>query len=312
MSCVNPLPAVRSEFINDNGKFPMLFDSKSLKKVHFNDLIWMPCGRCVTCRLKSSSDWAFRMMCESKSHSFSSFITLTYSPDNLPSDGSLNVSVFQDFFKRLRRRLDYNFGVKVRSFHCGEYGDKNMRPHYHCIVFGWDFPDRYFWMNSPSGFPIFRSPLLEDLWPFGFSSIGEVSFEACAYVARYVVKKRTGSLASQRYEVVDTDTGEVIDLYPEYATMSRRPGIGYDFFVSNYRDIYPKDFLTFGNGRQVPPPPYFDKLLQKFDPYLYDDVKNSRLIRYADKEPFSYERADHIRQCFEARIKSLVRTLDNL
>lgn len=312
MSCVNPLPAIRSDVPNPSGKFSMLFDSKSLQRVHFDDLQWMPCGRCVTCRLKNSSDWAFRMLCETKTHSSASFITLTISPDSLQEHGSsVSVDVFQSFFKRLRRRLDYNFGVKIRMFHCGEYGDKNMRPHYHCVVFGWSFPDRYFWQQSPSGFPIFRSPLLEDVWPFGYSSVGDVSFESCAYVARYVLKKRSGSLADDRYNLIDSSTGEVVVISPEYATMSRMPGIGYDFFKSSFRDIYPKDFMTFGDGRKLQPPPYFDKLLKKFDPDLYDDVKHSRALRYASKEPFSFERADHIRQCFESRVKSLVRTLDN-
>ena len=69
MSCISPIQAVRSEVPNDNGKFPMLFDANSLKRVHFDDIQWMPCGRCVACRLKKSSDWAFRMICESKCHS---------------------------------------------------------------------------------------------------------------------------------------------------------------------------------------------------------------------------------------------------
>lgn len=311
MSCISPLPAVRSDYINANGKFPMLFDSKSLSKVHFDDLQWMPCGRCVTCRLKNSSDWSFRMLCEAKMHPTSSFITLTFSPDNVPTDGSLNVDTFKDFMKRLRRRLDYYYGVKIRFFHCGEYGDLNFRPHYHAVIFGWDFPDKIVWKNSPSGFTICRSPLLEELWPFGFSSVGAVSFESCAYVARYVLKKRSGDLARERYERVDPFTGELFIIQPEYATMSRMPGIGYDFFKSHYTDIYPKDFMTFGDGRRLQPPPYFDDLLKKFQPDLFDEVKINRSFKNQYKEPFSFSRADSIRKCFEAKIKSLVRTLDN-
>jgi hypothetical protein len=33
------------------------------------------------------------------------FITLTYDPDHLPSDGSLDVSHFQKFMKRLRKKI---------------------------------------------------------------------------------------------------------------------------------------------------------------------------------------------------------------
>jgi hypothetical protein len=39
------------------------------------------------------------------------------------------------------------------------------------------------------------------------------------------MKKVNGSLKQSHYEVIDYDTGEVVDLKPEYTTMSRRPGI---------------------------------------------------------------------------------------
>jgi hypothetical protein len=56
----------------------------------------------------------------------------------LPADGSLDVSHFQKFMKRLRDRIK---PLKIRFFHCGEYGDLTRRPHYHALIFGYDFPD---------------------------------------------------------------------------------------------------------------------------------------------------------------------------
>ena len=71
--------------------------------------------------------------------------------------------------------------------------------------------------------------------------MGEVTFESCAYVARYVTKKVTGRNAVSHYERVDSGSGEVFSLRPEYCTMSRRPGIGTQHF-DKYRDeIYPRD-----------------------------------------------------------------------
>jgi hypothetical protein len=51
----------------------------------------------------------------------------------VPEDGSLNVAHFQKFMKRLRDRIK---PLKIRFFHCGEYGDKTRRPHYHALIFG--------------------------------------------------------------------------------------------------------------------------------------------------------------------------------
>jgi hypothetical protein len=41
---------------------------------------------------------------EASLHIFNSFITLTYDPEHLPEDGSLNVLHFQKFMKRLRKK----------------------------------------------------------------------------------------------------------------------------------------------------------------------------------------------------------------
>jgi hypothetical protein len=53
---------------------------------------------------------------EASLHIFNSFITLTYDPDHLPKDGSLNVVHFQKFMKRLRKKIS---PLKIRFFHCG-------------------------------------------------------------------------------------------------------------------------------------------------------------------------------------------------
>jgi hypothetical protein len=51
------------------------------------------------------------------------------------------------------------------------------------------------------------------------------------------------------YEVIDYDTGEVVDLKPEYTTMSRRPGIAGDWFDKYKDDVYPSDTIHL-SGRE--------------------------------------------------------------
>ena len=92
--------------------------------------------------------------------------------------------------KKLRKALGKN-GKRIRFFHCGEYGESTSRPHYHAIIFGYDFPDKKKWRTTDRGDILYRSPLLETLWDKGSSEIGSVTFESAAYVARYSLKKIT-------------------------------------------------------------------------------------------------------------------------
>jgi len=54
------------------------------------------------------------------------------------------------------------------------------------------FPDRKLFKRSGSGFNLYTSAELSRLWPYGHASVGDLSFESAAYVARYCVKKSEG------------------------------------------------------------------------------------------------------------------------
>ena len=171
----------------------------------------LPCGRCVGCRLERSKQWAIRCVHESQLYKDNCFITLTFDNDHLDEDSSLQLRDFQLFMKRLRKQFvppnpyeegsieydDFQQSHAIRFFHCGEYGELNKRPHHHAIIFNFDFDDKYLWKRGTN--PLWRSPTLEKLWPYGMSSIGKVTFESAAYVARYVMKKVNGELADEHY-----------------------------------------------------------------------------------------------------------------
>ncbi|QKI28930.1 VP4 [Kummerowia striata gokushovirus] len=233
----------------------------------------LACGRCIGCRLERSRQWAVRLVHEKRFHSDSAFITLTYADEHLPRDGSLDVKHFQDFMKRLRRRCGY---TKLRFFHAGEYGEKKGRPHYHAIIFGHSFFEARVDVEvSGRGDTTWTSPLLSEVWPFGLNRVGEVSFESCAYVARYVCKKVTGPPAQAHYERFDERTGEVFRLKPEYCTMSRRPGIGSLHFERYSSEIYPADEVV-SRGHRAKPPKFYDRMLEKCDPVAYAQLKEHR------------------------------------
>lgn len=226
------------------------------------------CKQCVGCRLENARQWAIRIMHEaSLTPDNNSFITLTYDNQHLPQDKSLDKKHFQDFMKRFREKFAPK---KIRFFHCGEYGEKYGRPHYHAIIFNHSFDDKYQWKLS-NGLPLYRSPSLESLWTFGHSSVGAVTFESASYVARYVMKKVTGDLADIHY--LDLDTGVIKQ--PEYTTMSRRPGIARKWIEQYMEDTYKNDSVIM-RKRELQPPKYYDKIFQLEHPELFENVKATR------------------------------------
>lgn len=309
MPCFKPLKGFRSRFKNKNGNYPITFKED---EAFFHRPVTLPCSQCIGCRLERSRQWAMRCVHEASLYENNCFITLTYNNDKLPADGSLNLKHFQDFMKRLRKK----YGSGIRFFHCGEYGERFFRPHYHACLFNHDFNDREFF-TSNNGVPLYTSESLDSLWcdpvdkkSFGFATVGDVTFDSAAYVARYVVKKVNGELAEDHYTRVNPDTGEVVGIKPEYTTMSRKPGIASDWFNKYKGDVYPKDFTTL-KGKIVRPPKYYDALLEKEDIALFEKIKAKRTA-YASKDnpDTTYERLIQRENVKKAQAKMLKRKLD--
>jgi hypothetical protein len=256
MPCYKPITGYRSKFVNPKtGKRPIVFSPQN----GYADMqVTVPCGRCIGCRLEYSRQWAVRCMHEAACHDDNAFITLTYAPEHLPSDYSIHKEELQKFFKRLRK----NTGVKLRYFACGEYGEQNNRPHYHAIIFGYNFPDKQLWSKTKNGDLLYRSDLLENTWQLGHSLIGEVTFESAAYVARYVTKKFKGDEDEklEHYRIVDPETGEVHQQQTEFCLMSRRPGIGREW-LDKFKGDTDKDFITI-RGKKMKLPKYYDNVLE--------------------------------------------------
>lgn len=177
---------------------------------------------------------------------------------------------FQDFVKRLRKRLPPR---TLKYFHCGEYGERLSRPHYHALLFGYDFPDKAPFKKSADGSQIFTSEILSGLWPSGFCTTGAITFESAAYVARYIVKKINGAGAIAHY--ADPETGEI--RAPEYTTMSLKDGgIAGNWYKRFKSDVYPSDSVVI-RGREMKPPKYYDRLLELEDPEARAAIKERRM-----------------------------------
>jgi len=233
-------------------------------------------------------------MHEASLHDDNCFVTLTYDDAHVPRFGSLCMDDWQKFFKRLRRRVG-----KVRFFGCGEYGEQFGRPHYHACLFGVAFPDRYVW-TIRGEHEVFRSPLLEAIWTAGQSEIGSLTFDSAAYVARYCVKKVTGRKAGAHYACVDPETGEMSSRVPEFATMSRRPGLGTGWFEKFSDDVFPSDEVIV-NGVACKPPRFYDRLLEAAAPDEAARVRKERCVaRNREDETAARLRVREV--CAEAKL----------
>lgn len=243
-------------------------------------------------------------MHEASLYEHNHFVTLTYDPEHLPDHGSLDRTAFPRFMKRLRKHLS-----GVRYFHCGEYGEDRGRPHYHACLFNCELGELVPW-RIRNGFQCYRSPLLERVWKDGASEVGSLTFESASYVAQYVCKKvklsersdgRARRKAENLYRRVDPDTGELVEVEPEYGTMSNRPGIGRGWIEKYWKDVYPSDEVIV-RGVSSPVPRYYDAYFENVvDAEAAVELRKRRraLRRRQDETP---ERLQVREVCAEARM----------
>jgi hypothetical protein len=300
------------------------------EKAYFNIIktLSLPCNQCIGCRLERSRQWAMRCMHEAQLHEENCFITLTYNKEHLPYAESLNHEHFKLFIKRLRKKLAPK---RIRFYMAGEYGTKGGRPHYHAAIFGWRPNDLYEPRKTKAGSLIYQSKVLEDCWrirnkntgeyeSIGLSSVGELTFESAAYIARYICTKVTGKGEAYKYHNCYTDiqTGEIVKRVPEYNKMSLKSitgikgmpgGIAADWYLKYKTDVYPHDYVVV-RGMKMKPPKYYDKILKKQDFELFEEItyqrEKSAKINYLDNTP---ERLAVKEQVAQARLNRLKRNL---
>lgn len=244
MPCYGPLTAYRPRRLLANGQVNpdrnLVFKKTDAESgIPIN----IPCGKCVGCRLEQSRQWAVRCMHEKRLHNASTFVTLTYDNKHLPPNNSLVKPDLQNFMKRLRHET----GPGLRFFACGEYGDKSNRPHYHVLLLNASFDDQKVATTGPD-YSLYTSDKLSKLWTFGNHVLGDVTFESCAYVARYCLKK------NQNGKTVSDGRS------PEFLVMSRRPGIGADYFNKYTDELLSHDTIIV-NGVPAALPRFYDNKL---------------------------------------------------
>lgn len=292
MSCYHPIYAVKIG-VKENGKADLKMlgyrpdDRETYIEWHNHRyprdaLVPLPCGQCVGCRIDYSRQWANRCMLELGYHDSAWFCTFTYDDDHVPRTYypdpetgeaipalTLQKRDFQLLMKRIRKKFDSD---KIRFFMSGEYGSETFRPHYHAILFGLHLDDLIPYKTVKEGgeyYTYYNSPSLQECWPYGYVVVGEVTWESCAYTARYVMKKLKGKEAKFYAEH---------NIQPEFTLMSRKPGIARQYYEEN-PDIYDFDYINISTpkgGKKFRPPRYFDKLFDIDCPEKSAELKELR------------------------------------
>ncbi len=286
----------------------------------------VPCGQCKDCRLEKSSQWGIRCHHEAQMHKENCFITLTYNNKSLPYDHNVNKKHLQNFFKKLKTYLNTNHKLipkiylypqpyKTFRYYAGaEYGEtRTKRPHYHIALFGYDFPDKIKikqahlqkvknQFRETNIYSLYSSKMLENIWNKGFVTLGELSYKSASYIARYCMKKITGEQAKTHYKRDYMELGSA-NRTPEFALISRMPGIGKTWLDKFYTDVYPKDYFTI-NGIKHRPPRYYDDQLFKKDIRLFYQLKYERSKK---TEELSHERLRELEKHRILTTKSLKR-----
>lgn len=282
-------------------------DAQYTKKLGYDVLTEyddIPCGQCIECRINYARSWSCRIMNEVSLYPDDTcwFVTCTYNDEHLPkaniiekinkSTGeisyepspfnSLSLRDHQLFMKNLRKEFSKDSDMKIKFFMSGEYGE-SMRPHFHYILFGVHLDDLILYKLTDQGDRLYTSKRLQDIWDTphkgekfnkgesrGFVSVGKVTTDSASYVARYAIKKR---------KMIDSDFYKDYGLKPEFLCMSRRPGIGKEWFMQHKDEIYDTDSIVltdYKGVKTVKPPRYYDDLFAKVNMDQFEEIKENR------------------------------------
>jgi hypothetical protein len=238
--------------------------------------LFVPCGKCLMCRVARSREWGLRCLHEMQYHEESVFATLTYNPTFLPWKMDLQKKELQNYIKRLRKSLEPR---KIRYLASGEYGDINNipdgtderpqdpdywtyyargfgRPHYHLIIFGVSLHEHKLTLlhtgKPENGYKCTGGPIY-DAWtdPIthyskGFIVLGAVTYNSARYCVEYIFKQVDKINARIKYR----------DLQQPFKLQSQ--GLGGQYAIEN-QDQLCYNYTTTLQGHELGLPRYYQK-----------------------------------------------------
>ncbi len=272
--CSEPLRVFGNFFVNTRqyhetvrlDKEYVFFGNKNQYYKRFRNvqLIYVPCGKCMTCLQKRSRQWSLRIGSEYLKYNKNCVLTLTYNDDNLPEEGLLNYKDIQLFLKRLRKKYK---DTKIKFVCSCEYGKQTYRPHYHIILMNYFPPDVDLckpYKITRKGSKLYKSKECDDLWSNGFVDVGLCDYHTSRYVAQYCMKKvinKNNNIWQAKNEA-------------SRERMICSQAIGLDYFKRNVETIFSGMKCIFG-GKSFPIPKYFINKCKELYPKIYEKYKQS-------------------------------------
>lgn len=274
-------------------------DIEKALKGYCHEIMEIPCGNCVNCRLSYSRDWANRCTFEAEQYEFNWFITLTYDDDHLHigpnGNPTLSSDDYTNFVKAVRKKFLRKYGhVGVKMFGCGEYGETTVRPHLHIILFNCPLPDLTFNFDDGNGqishhfdsrgVPYLYSQFIKDCWPHGNILIADCNWNTSAYVSQYVLKKQKGK---------NGKVYKAMGVLPPFLRMSN--GIGLTYYEANKKRLADIPSLYVPREHKEP-------LKCGLPRYYRELLKRDGLIDYEQKIEEAKIAADKQRSLLDGRI----------
>ena len=189
--------------------------------------------------------------------------------------------VDEKFLKRLRKKFS---DIKIRYYGCGEYGSLKGRPHFHIILFNFDFEDKYFYKIDKKGVKLYRSGTLEKLWTFGFSTVGEVNSHTVKYCTKYL-QKCFFDKSMRGFSFMSKQDG----------------GIGFQAFLQS-RVPLSSDKIYY-DGKYTHIPEYYLRKIKIYDEVTFDYIKSKRRNKamndFVVKKDYFIDDDGVIEPCFE-------------
>jgi len=291
VTCYNPIECVYPYKPDSEGKMRLKFSKKYIYDCfNYDNVLFrlgqeepvgfkikVPCGHCIGCMIDRSRMWSLRSVDEADAHKHNEFLTLTFNDKYINDSKSVSKVFLSQFLKRFR----YYYGDGIRFLAVGEYGEKKLRPHYHLLLYNFQFDDKYVYKyDYKRNIAYYRSPFLENkVWcdvsskeSLGFAIIGDVNFQTSAYVARYCTKKLFNSKKARLAYFADKE--------PEFLNYSRNYGLGLETFIEYHKDIMARGYCTLRNGDKfikMPVPRFYEDKAKLLFPNEYAEFKYKSL-----------------------------------
>jgi len=251
MRCTRPIPVG----FKSDGK-TICWSSKKYNKEYAP--FQLPCGKCISCRLIQAREKAIRCVHEASTHQKNSFITLTYSDNNLESERLIYAHA-QKFMRDLRYAYPEN---PIPAVITGEYGSQNKRPHFHLLLFGFDPGDTILYKKNKQGDQLFTSSKLDEIWKKNDPSsaptlVGPINLSTAGYVCRYQLKKLEHKSEATQYQPI--------------VRYSSKYAIGKNWLEKNWKQTFELGYITLQGGEIQKIPRYYEQWLKKYHPQAFEN-----------------------------------------